>query len=33
VNLLQELAKRAHHRQIFVQTPGFSVTLERRTAD
>jgi oxaloacetate decarboxylase alpha subunit len=30
VNLLQELSKRATNRQIFVQTPGFSVTLERR---
>src|ERR671914_851127 len=30
VNLLQELSKRAKHRQIYVQTPGFSVTLERR---
>ena len=30
VNLLQELAKRTSNRQIHVQTPNFSVTLERR---
>jgi oxaloacetate decarboxylase alpha subunit len=30
VNLLQELSKRANNRQIHVQTPGFSMTLERR---
>jgi oxaloacetate decarboxylase alpha subunit len=30
VNLLQELSKRTKNRQIHVQTPGFSVTLERR---
>src|SRR5687767_6033972 len=30
VNLLQELSKRTNNRQIHVQTPGFSVTLERR---
>ena len=30
VNLLQELSKRAQHRHIFVQAPGFSVTLEKR---
>jgi oxaloacetate decarboxylase alpha subunit len=33
VNLLRELSKRAKHRQIFIQTPGFSVTLEKRTAE
>ena len=30
VNLLQQLSKRTKNRQIHVQTPGFSVTLERR---
>src|SRR6266480_1716959 len=30
VNLLQQLSKRTNNRQIHVQTPGFSVTLERR---
>ena len=30
VNLLQELSKRSSNRQIHVQTPGFSLTLERR---
>jgi len=30
VNLLQELSKRTQNRQIHVQTPVFSVTLERR---
>ena len=30
VNLLQELSKRTNNRQIFVQTPTFSVTLEKR---
>ncbi len=30
VNLLHELAKRTRNRQIQVQTPGFSVTLEKR---
>jgi oxaloacetate decarboxylase alpha subunit len=30
VNLLQELSKRTKNRQIHVQTPGFSMTLERR---
>jgi len=30
VNLLQELSKRTHNRQIHVQTPNFSVTLEKR---
>jgi oxaloacetate decarboxylase alpha subunit len=30
VNLLQQLSKRTHNRQIHVQMPGFSVTLERR---
>jgi oxaloacetate decarboxylase alpha subunit len=30
VNLLQELSKRTNNRQIHVQTPGFSMTLERR---
>jgi oxaloacetate decarboxylase (Na+ extruding) subunit alpha len=30
VNLLQELSKRTKNRQIHVQTPGFSLTLERR---
>jgi hypothetical protein len=33
VNLLRELSKRAKHRQIFVQTPAFSVTLGKRTAE
>jgi oxaloacetate decarboxylase alpha subunit len=33
VNLLRELSRRAGHRQISVQTPGFSVTLEKRTTD
>jgi oxaloacetate decarboxylase alpha subunit len=32
VNLLQELSKRTKNRQIHVQTPGFSVTLEKRAA-
>ncbi len=31
VNLLQELSKRKESRQIHVQMPGFSVTLEKRT--
>jgi len=31
VNLLQELTKRADNRQIHVQMPGFSVTLEKRS--
>jgi hypothetical protein len=31
VNLLQELSKRTKNRQIFIQTPTFSVTMERRT--
>jgi oxaloacetate decarboxylase alpha subunit len=31
VNLLQELSKRASSRQIHVQTPAFSVTMERRS--
>ena len=31
VNLLQELSKRTESRQIHVQTPGFSITLERRS--
>jgi oxaloacetate decarboxylase (Na+ extruding) subunit alpha len=30
VNLLQELSKRTKNRQIHVQTPNFSVTMERR---
>jgi len=30
VNLLQELSKRTKNRQIHVQTPNFSVTLEKR---
>jgi len=30
VNLLHELAMRSKNRQIHVQTPGFSVTLEKR---
>ena len=30
VNLLQELSKRTKDRQIHVQTPNFSVTLEKR---
>ena len=30
VNLLQELSKRTKNRRIHVQTPGFSVILERR---
>jgi hypothetical protein len=30
VNLLYELSKRTNNRQIQVQTPKFSVTLERR---
>ena len=30
VNLLQELSKRTESRQIHVQMPGFSVTLEKR---
>jgi hypothetical protein len=33
VNLLHELAKRTNNRQIFVQTPTFSVTLEKRAGD
>jgi oxaloacetate decarboxylase alpha subunit len=32
VNLLQELSKRSESRQIHVQMPGFSVTLEKRCA-
>ncbi len=31
VNLLQELSKRTQNRQIHVQTPAFSLTLEKRT--
>ena len=30
VNLLQELSKRTQNRQIHVQTPAFSLTLEKR---
>jgi hypothetical protein len=30
VNLLQELSKRTKNRQIHVQTPNFSLTLEKR---
>jgi hypothetical protein len=30
VNLLHELAKRTRNREIHVQTPGFSVTPEKR---
>jgi hypothetical protein len=30
VNLLQQLSKRTQNRQIHVQTPGFSLMLERR---
>ena len=30
VNLLQELTKRTDNRQIHVQMPGFSVSMEKR---
>jgi hypothetical protein len=32
VNLLQQLSKRSECHQIHVQKPGFSITLEKRSA-